>query len=81
MSFQVPVNVYTSAIPDDMCMRYGRMINLLQTIHKRANFLDDARFIANIRSGMPRVHAHNPHPNHQNTLKEPLLLQAILLQL
>jgi hypothetical protein len=60
----VPLNLYKEDIPDDVCLRYGRLMNELQTVHKRAAFLDDARFIHNLRSGLKPVRAM---PNTNNT--------------
>jgi hypothetical protein len=48
--YMIPVNIYTEAMPDGLAIRYGRLMNELQAIAFNANFLDDARYITNIRS-------------------------------
>ena len=53
--YMVPVNIYTEAMPVDLCMRYGRLMNELQAVCKKANFLDDARFVQNIFANLPEV--------------------------
>jgi hypothetical protein len=47
--YQVPVNIYTESLPDGLAIRYGRLMNELQSVAFNANFLDDARYITNIR--------------------------------
>lgn len=53
--YMVPVNIYTDEMPDDLCVRYGRVMNQLQAVAKAANFLDDARFIRNLQKSMTSV--------------------------
>jgi hypothetical protein len=55
LDYEVPVNIYMHQMPDDTALRYGRLMNEIQTIAKSANFLDDARFIQNIKDSMPAV--------------------------
>jgi hypothetical protein len=54
-SFEIPVNIYEESMPDMLCMRYGRLMNELQTVHQNPNLLDDSRFIQNIQNSLPPV--------------------------
>ena len=68
--YMVPVNIYTEAMPVDLCMRYGRLMNELQAVCKKANFLDDARFIQNIFDNLPEVTTFFAHHHLTSTTNE-----------
>jgi hypothetical protein len=55
LAFKVPVNIYLEHMPDDLAMRYGRVMNELQAVAKTANFFDDARFIHNMAINLKKV--------------------------
>jgi hypothetical protein len=68
LDYKLPLNIYTSDMPDDMCMRFGRLMNELQSFGDNANFLDDVRFILNLKEGLPEVSAAHTHtPTHTST--------------
>jgi hypothetical protein len=74
LNYEVPVNIYTEDMPDDLALRYGRLMNEIQTVSKGANFLDDARFIQNIKDNMPAVR-HTPCPSHTLSVDTHILHQ------
>jgi hypothetical protein len=57
----VPTAIYNMAMPDELAMRYGRLMNELQSVAANANFIDDARFITNVKATIPAV---QPPPIH-----------------
>jgi hypothetical protein len=61
--YSVPTAIYSEAMPDDLAMRYGRLMNELQSMVSTANFIDDARFVANVKATMPAV----PLPMHHSS--------------
>jgi hypothetical protein len=47
--YDVPVNIYNETMPDSLAIRLGRLMNELQSVCASANFLDDARYISNLK--------------------------------
>jgi hypothetical protein len=53
--FSVPAAIYSHEMSDDLAIRYGRLMNELQSMAAVSNFIDDARFITNVKATMPAV--------------------------